>query len=74
MVIVQRLLLVETFLLITKLLHQGFADTPGSKFSHPVLPLHTVRSFEAEDVRSGAGSHRDNQSLSREQDRLTLAV
>ena len=42
-----------------------FADTPVQEFSHPVLPLHTVRFFEAEDVEAMQmlAAIKDNQSL-----------
>ena len=42
-----------------------FADTPVQEFSHPVLPLHTVRFFEEEDVEAMQmlAAIKDNQSL-----------
>ena len=42
-----------------------FADTPDQEFSHPVLPLHTVRFFEAEDMEAMQmlAAIKDNQSL-----------
>ena len=49
----------------SRLLHRSFVDTPVQEFSHPVLPLHTVRFFEEEDVEAMQmlAAIKDNQSL-----------